>query len=93
MPLTANIFGKKDVSWSKGFLGAVANADLDGPGQCNTPLAARRIMPGVQIVAIEVVFENQSFYNMGFHEFSGAFLLIRFLEMRFAVVSRVNAAE
>jgi hypothetical protein len=30
---------------------------------------------------------------MGFHEFSGAFLLIQLLEMRFAVVSRVNAAE
>jgi hypothetical protein len=91
--LTANVFRKKNVSRSKGFHRAVANADLDGTGQCDTPLAAWRVMPAVQIVSIEVVFENQSFCAVSFHEFGAAFSLIQVFEMGLAVCSSVNAAE
>jgi hypothetical protein len=54
-----DIFGKKNISGAEYSFYAAADTDLDGSGQCNAPLSARRGVPAVQIVTIRIVFENQ----------------------------------
>jgi hypothetical protein len=50
-------------------------------------------MPAVQIVAIEVVFENERLGGVRFHKIGSAFMLIQFFEMGLAVIPGINAAE
>jgi hypothetical protein len=56
--LTGDILGEKHVTGLKLSHSAVAYADLDAAGKGNAPLASRRVVPAVQIVAIHIVFED-----------------------------------
>jgi hypothetical protein len=93
MPLAGNIFGKKDVSRSKSFHGSVADADCDGPGQRNAPLAARRVMPAMEIVAVEVVFENHCFRRDIRQEELPSRVLIQLLEVGLAIGAGIDSAK
>jgi hypothetical protein len=93
MPLAGNILGKKDVSRSKGFHGSVADADCDRPGQRNAPLAARRVMPAMEIVAVEVVLENHGFRRNIRQKKLPARFLVQLLEVGLQIGAGIDSAK
>ena len=93
MALAGNVFGQEDVARTENFLGPVADTDLAGTGESDAPLAPRRIVPAVQIVAVLVVLEHQSFdRECALKEFC-AFALIELFEVRFAIFAGIHSTE
>jgi hypothetical protein len=58
MALAADILGEKHVAGMKRSGCAVADANIHGTGQRYAPLAARRIVATVQILAIEIILKH-----------------------------------
>ncbi len=57
--LPGHVFGEKNVAGSKGLLRAVAQSDFNAAREGNAPLAARRGMPAMKIIAVHIVLEDQ----------------------------------
>ena len=93
MSLACNIFGKKHIAGDKGSCAAVADTDLDGAGQRDAPLAARRVVPAMQIFTIHIVLENQSLDVETGQKMFRSLVLVEIFEMRLAVRSGVDSAE
>lgn len=93
MALSGDVFGEKNIARSENFLGAVTDADLARTGERDTPLAARRVVPTVQVVPVHVILEYQCLGSDSRKEKLSSLLLIQFFEMRFAVRSGVESEE
>ena len=93
VPLASDIFCEKDIARSEGFHGAAADADLHRPSKRNAPLAPGRIVVAVQILADRIVLKDQGFGGEGRQEMARGLTLIKILEMRLAVIARVQSAK
>src|SRR5688500_9652712 len=74
--LTGHVFGEKNVARSESLLRAVAQADFNAARESNAPLAARRGMPTLKIIAVHIVFEDQRLGGNAGQEVLRSFVLI-----------------
>ena len=93
MALAGQILGKKDITGAKRSCAAVADTELDSAGQRDAPLAARRVVPAMQIFTIHIVLKNQSLDVETGQKMFRSLVLVEIFEMRLAVRSGVDSAE
>jgi hypothetical protein len=66
---------------------------VTGAGQRDAPLAARRVVPAMQIAAIQVVFEDESLGIEAGKKILRSFSLIEILEMGPAVGTGIDSTK